>query len=155
MSEPVFAVETWRDEREFAIKLNECMAAYAAAWDRGYRGQAHVPFEPHLESLIGAVVARQRQFVTARKDGKIVALQHWTFNRDLESLSRLLATMTLIYKSTPDACDTTAFLRFGAQAMKDQGATSVAMLAWSGVPSLRARMEAIGAKLGDYLMEIP
>lgn len=151
----MFRLETWQTEAEFKQVMVECMAAYTAAWDRGYRGQAGIKFEPQIETLLGLFASRMRQFVTCRKDGRVVALQHWLFVRDIESVERTLACMNLIFKEDPDACNTQEFLRFGVEQMRAQGASQISMLVWSQAPGLLKSVEAIGGKLGDYLMEIP
>jgi hypothetical protein len=149
-----FRLESYSDKESFTRMLDECMQVYAEMWDKGYSRQAGHDFNPHLETLLGLVASGTRRFVTARIDGKIVALQNWYFMRDFESKTRVSAYMTGIYKRSPEVCDTVQFIRFGIEAMRAAGANQILLGAYAARPGLREKMEAAGGKVVEYVLEV-
>lgn len=149
-----FRLEGYTDKDSLVRMLDDCMAVYAEMWDKGYSRQAGHEFDPQIETLLGLVASGTRRFVSARIDGKIVALQNWYFVRDFESKARISAYMTGIYKQSHDVCDTVAFIKFGIAAMKAAGANQILLSAYAQRKGLKEKMEAAGGVVVEYVLEV-
>jgi hypothetical protein len=154
LSGATFHVEGFKDADSLRMMIAECLKVFAEFWDSSYRAERGIRFDPDIELIVKLVAAGVRRFVTARIDGEIVALQNWVVVDDIDTRSRRVAHMVGIWKRSPDVCDTVDFIKFGVAAMKASGVHSVMMSAYAGSPGLREKMEAAGAKLTDYTLEI-
>jgi hypothetical protein len=149
-----FHLESFSDEQGLRQMMLECLPVYAEMWDHGYSGERGVPFDPDMEKLTLLCATGARRFVTARIDGRIVAMQNWYRMQDVESRTRISAYMTGIYKRAPEVCDTVEFVKFGIAAMRASGCNQIILSAHAGRPGLKEKFEAAGARVAEYVMEV-
>jgi len=149
-----FHVESWSDEAGFKRVVVECMGAYQKMWAAGASGARGVAFDPDMKIVAILIRDGVRRFVTARINGEIVAMQNWMVVDDIEARGRRMAHMTGIWKSDKGACDTAEFMKFGVAAMRAAGCTHIILSCYQAAKGLREKMEQIGAKAAEIVMEM-
>lgn len=147
----VFRIETPASLNDMKEMLKELLPVMHELWQKGPNKK--FPFDPDMEVLVDLVAKGYRRFITGRRNGEIVALQHWFVVPDPQCKDRLIAMMGGIYKREPDACDTTEFIKFGILTMRGLKANTILLPAYAQAKGLREKMEAAGCKLVEHIME--
>jgi hypothetical protein len=147
----VFKIETFQSMEGLKVMLQELLPVFQELWQAG-PNKAH-PFDPDMDVFVDTFARGLRRVITGRRNGEIVALQHWLLVPDHQCKGKLIAMMCGIYKRQKDACDTTAFIKFGIQTMRGYGANNIILSCYAGAAGLKEKMEAAGCRLVEYVME--
>lgn len=148
----VFRIEMFNTQEQMSATLKELLPVLHELWQKG--PNKNYPFDPDMGILVDMVAKGYRRFITGRRDGEIVCLQHWIVTPDPQCKGRTIAFMGGIYKRVPDACDTVDFIRFGIQTMRGFGANTILLPAYAQAKGLKEKIEQAGGKLVEYILEV-
>jgi hypothetical protein len=147
----VFKIETFTSIQALQPMLKELLPVFQELWNKG-PNKDH-PFDPDMDVFVDTFARGLRRVITGRRNGEVVAMQHWLVMPDHQCKGKTIAMMCGIYKRSKDACDTVDFIKFGIQTMRGYGANNIILSCYAGAAGLKEKMETAGCKLVEYVME--